>query len=330
METVQSSGSANDLALISVRLISMDYYLTSPSPSPTNNFDPIYSVFRSSPIHKVPILRVFGTTPAGQKTCLHVHGIFPYLYIPLPAGDHPGFLYRLAASLDKALNMMKSGTGFEQQQNRSYSYDNPSHHHVFKVTEVSGTPYYGYHAKEHRFAKVYLYNPYDLRKASDILASGSVMGQVLQPHYGHVPYTLQFMMDYNLQGMSLIHLRTAKFRHAEPIVMYQSQPENWAGRETDPSQKTFHIKDMPQDMLGPDDLPPMTTCEVELDAVAADILNSNDDLSGTLGGESCKKSGNPGLNLIWEDEKMRRMMRGVDLSQNRLTPPSTPPRQRSP
>ena len=72
--------------------------------------------------------------------------------------------------------------------------------------EVSGIPYYGYHAKEHRFAKVYLYNPWLLRRTADLLAAGSVMGQVLQPHYGHIPYTLQFMMVISFENRhSRIH-----------------------------------------------------------------------------------------------------------------------------
>ena len=97
METSQST--LCESALISVRLVTMDYYLISPSTDPKNQVDPIYSMFRSAPIKKVPVLRVFGSTPAGQKCCLHIHGIFPYLYVPMPSGDNPGYLYRLAASL---------------------------------------------------------------------------------------------------------------------------------------------------------------------------------------------------------------------------------------
>ena len=202
---------------------------------------------------------------------------------------------------------------------------NPNHHHVFKIVEVTGRPYYGFHSKEHRYAKIYLYNPMFLKRVSDLLNSGAVMGQVLQPHYSHVPYTLQFMMDYNLQGMSLIHLKMAKFRHDQPTVTYDSQIVTWLGHSQPADKRQFNLSEMTIDMLTPDSLKPMTTCKLELDAVAADILNSNEELI-----ETSKRSGNPGLEFIWEDEKLRRINQGLSLDQHPLTPPQSPPRQRSP
>ena len=131
------------------------------------------------------------------------------------------------------------------------------------IVEVTGRPYYGYHSREHRFAKIYLYNPYFLKRASDLLASGSVMGQILQPHYGHIPYTLQFMMEYNLQGMSLIHLQAAKFRHSDLALVHESyessQPCNNTTRS---SQRLFKVEDMTPDMLAPDSLPPISVCDI--------------------------------------------------------------------
>lgn len=38
------------------------------------------------------------------------------------------------------------------------------------------------------------------------------MGESFQTYESHVPYNLQFLMDYNLFGMNLIHLESVKFR----------------------------------------------------------------------------------------------------------------------
>ena len=54
-----------------VRIVSLDYHYAKPLPG----LDPT-SIPRSGvPIPKVCVLRVFGSTPSGQKTCLHVHQV---------------------------------------------------------------------------------------------------------------------------------------------------------------------------------------------------------------------------------------------------------------
>ena len=62
----------------SCRLVDIDSYVT----SPLRGLDVTYSDFAGEVINKVPVIRVFGATPAGQKCCLHIHGVFPYLYVP--------------------------------------------------------------------------------------------------------------------------------------------------------------------------------------------------------------------------------------------------------
>ena len=54
------------------------------------------------------------------------------------------------------------------------------------------------------------------------------------------------------------------------------------------------------------------------------------DLSSTLGSADQRKSGNPGLEYIWEDEKLRRMAMRLSSKKHPLTPPSSPPRNRPP
>lgn len=61
-----------------------------------------------------------------MKTCLHVHGVFPYMYIPYD-GSEPisGKMYQTAATLDKAINVSLGQTASNIQ-------------HVHKIVLVSG------------------------------------------------------------------------------------------------------------------------------------------------------------------------------------------------
>ena len=47
-------------------------------------------------VRKDPVTRILHSS-------LHLHGVFPNFYVHLP--DMESFVYRLAASLDKALNL---------------------------------------------------------------------------------------------------------------------------------------------------------------------------------------------------------------------------------
>jgi DNA polymerase zeta len=49
--------------------------------------------------------------------------------------------------------------------------------------EVSGRPFYGYHAREHRFFKIYFYNPWTMKRAVDMLQTGAILGQVRGPFF---------------------------------------------------------------------------------------------------------------------------------------------------
>ena len=85
-----------------------------------------YSDFRGTEVHVVPVVRIFGVTPCGQKTCVHVHGVFPYFYVPYD-GTEPQdrYLRQFASSVDKALNVALGKAASNT-------------HHVYKITLVSG------------------------------------------------------------------------------------------------------------------------------------------------------------------------------------------------
>lgn len=101
----------------SCRVVSIDWYTT----TPIKGLDPCYSDFRSSTVDKVPLVRVFGATPLGQKACLHVHGAFPYLYVPCTCADpNDDYLQLVARSIDHALRV-------------SLGSASRNTHHVYKI-----------------------------------------------------------------------------------------------------------------------------------------------------------------------------------------------------
>lgn len=133
--------------MYSIRLVTADSYQTAPIP----DVDPSFSHFRGSEIKQVPIVRIFGITDkgsffffinclfsdtcqltkyflinsSGEKVCLHVHGAFPYLYVPYTGKIKADVLmYRLAASLDAAINVSLGAAKSRTQ-------------HVYKIQEVS-------------------------------------------------------------------------------------------------------------------------------------------------------------------------------------------------
>ncbi|MBZ3873081.1 DNA polymerase zeta catalytic subunit [Sciurus carolinensis] len=275
--------------MFSVRIVTADYYMA----SPLQGLDICQSPLTQVPVKKVPVVRVFGATPAGQKTCLHLHGIFPYLYVPYDGyGQQPeNYLSQMAFSIDRALNVALGNPSSTAQ-------------HVFKVSLVSGMPFYGYHEKERHFMKIYLYNPAMVKRICELLQSGAIMNKFYQPHEAHIPYLLQLFIDYNLYGMNLINLAAVKFRKArrksDTLHATGSCKDRLSGNTLPGTLFWWEESEIPSSLIL-EGVEPQSTCELEVDAVAADILNRLD-IEAQIGG-------NPGLQAIWEDEKLRRRNR---------------------
>ncbi|XP_015276270.1 PREDICTED: DNA polymerase zeta catalytic subunit-like [Gekko japonicus] len=286
--------------MFSVRVVTADYYMSSPLPG----LDPCQSDFREAPVKRVPVVRVFGATPSGQKTCLHLHGIFPYLYVPYDGyGQQPEpYLRHLAFSIDRALNIALGNPSSSLQ-------------HVFKVSLVYGMPFYGYHEKERQFMKIYLYNPAMVKRVCDLLQGGAIMNKFYQAHEAHIPYLLQMFIDYNLYGMNLINLAAVKFRKArkkgDSLDEIECVRDHLSGHSTTSAVLRWEDNQIPSSLVL-EDIEPQSTCELEVDAVAADILNRLD-IEAQIGR-------NPGLQAIWEDEKQRRR---ENKESSQISPPNS-------
>ncbi|KAK5650145.1 hypothetical protein RI129_001174 [Pyrocoelia pectoralis] len=267
-----------------VRIFNIDFYMS----APIEGIDPLHSDFRGTTIKSVPIIRIFGSSEVGLKTCLHIHGVFPYLYIPFDGSeDADSVIYQIANKLDQAINI-------------SFGHASSTSQHVYKIILVSGKPFYGYHPRDHLFLKIYFYNPLIMKKACNLLQNGNVFGKVYQLHEAHVPFILQFMIDYNLHGMNFISLSQ---------VRYRSNPD-------------IPQDDIPTELLLPPTIAKRSISQIEADGLADNIVNRLEITSNN----TCK---NPGIESLWEDEKQRRRHQNESsqlspcISQNRTTVPPT-------
>ncbi|KAI9186318.1 hypothetical protein LWI28_016151 [Acer negundo] len=228
-----------DSKLFSVRIVSIDHYMAPPIP----DYDFCYSSFQGDKVLEVPIIRVYGSTPAGQKTCLHVH------------------------------------------------------------------------------------------------RGGAVLDKSLQPHESHIPFILQFMVDYNLYGMGHLHLLKVKFRHPVPDVFttrkfnYNIQhgkeldklPRNSADFQADSvgseslSSPFWVSSTIPGDWmwqlssqfdgLSDQNIKRQSVCELEGDATVDDIVNQQFKMYTSLSQAPTDMKMVQSLLPIWEEEYERTGMR---------------------
>ncbi|QDZ21998.1 catalytic subunit of DNA polymerase zeta [Chloropicon primus] len=295
-----------------VSIKQIDYYTTKPAP----DLDICYSPFTGQEVRVAPVVRVFGSTPAGQTVCLHLHKILPYLYVSYKASpttsasEHGIYLRKLAHSIDAALHLSqhahkKADSGASSLKARF----------VHTCTLVRALPFYGYHQNEEFFAKIYVYDPKDLGKVANALLSGAVMGQAFQPFEAHVPYLLKFKTDYNLHGMEYINLSEVLLR--EPLP----EDEGEGGRQRFPCSESLVE---PYPVWTRDNVPRQwlcqkggslgakeAHCDIEADAFGDYVRNPRSVPAISLQEADSDIQMVPSLAPIWAEERQRSRKMGV-------------------
>ncbi|CAK7237440.1 DNA polymerase zeta [Sporothrix bragantina] len=135
---------------------------------------------------RVPIIRVFGATASGRIACAHIHGVFPYVFVPFDSfrfEDVDSVISSLRNGIDRAVGKTA----------------------VLAITFVRGIPFYGFHVGFRPYLKIYLYDPSQMSRVAEMLRQGRIGGiPQLLPQESHIPFLLQFMTDYNLYGCDIL------------------------------------------------------------------------------------------------------------------------------
>ncbi|UMM22140.1 hypothetical protein L5515_003507 [Caenorhabditis briggsae] len=235
---------------------------------------------------RIPVFHIYGVTDSGQKACLHIHGVLPYLVLRAGGKVTPIVLQGMRAKINKGIEKeIETSTGKASKFSADY---------VYKLETFSSRSLYGYQDEEEEFVKVYFSSPFYLQKATHSLGKEVIDKPLFQPFEAHLPFHLQFFIDNSIFGMDNIHLKNVKFR-VDPNdnnndVVYQNLTVGDV-KNNDSLLSPYERK---------------TTCHVECDAMVSDILNLQMQADNV-------HSSNPGLEYIWREEKERCDAEGIEL-----------------
>ncbi|KAK1947415.1 DNA polymerase zeta catalytic subunit [Phytophthora citrophthora] len=317
-----------DVEDLRVEAVVVDYYMS--SPLPVNAIGKLPESPCYSRAREVPVVRIFGATPAGQKALVHVHGIFPYFYFR--AEDDPDFEdpERLRALLPRLAKDIEAANATKQLQRRQ-SHGNKTarftpNRTIAKMLVVQGTPFYGYHPKPKLFVQIFLYNPRVVTAIVQLLESGSVAERRFQPYEAHVPFLLQVFADYNIEGMNNVVFSNVKFRFPlpvtqehlteaqgsneyRPILLSTVEPQKISGLDKTAFPLEGRFAPVPQTPKRWFDR--QSSCALEADVAASCILNPKRFEAQQNAAEGTGELRNvPSLAAIWEEERQRRIQKG--------------------
>ncbi|KAJ2480659.1 DNA polymerase zeta [Coemansia sp. RSA 2131] len=280
----QSETASVVVSVLDVQIISIDSYTASPTPADRVQNAP-FNVY-SEPLGAVPV--------------------WPYMYVQYngPSSIHAvrEFGYQLGLSLNNALNLMLKG--------RDTVY-------IAAVVPVRGIPFYGHSFGYRPFFRIQFANASILSRASSLLASGAVMGQKFDIFESHLSYTLQFLVDYNLYGMSWMNLDGVRFRSLLPSEASTDSTQAITDSSVAPEHR-WVPKDVPDYLVNP--APPVrtSTCELEADVTAANIINRRRVRQRHIHHRRHEVDIDthferlvPSLDAIWADENKRRASHGM-------------------
>ncbi|KAL3922156.1 MAG: hypothetical protein SGPRY_004658 [Prymnesium sp.] len=326
------------MAHFALRLVDVDFEAVSPEAE----LDPTRSPLTGRRIDRLPVVRLFGPTPRGQKACLHVHGVFRYFFVPftgeeMSERERREVLRAMADDLDQELAASAASSGKQGPKPREEA--SPAAW-VYDMTIVRMIPFYGYHeeargiplalpfpALERPFVRVTMVLPHGVDAAAKLFARGLRSRLAVQPHEAHIPFLLQFKVDHNLLGMDFVRLSTLSWRGVLPSSAKASPPGEALPAESSPREepafRNVWRRGHTHGLDASSPLPRVSSTELEADCNCVAILNPQSAPHEPL--QSARRDVRlvQSLSQLWSDEAHRRRTKGLPpLSEEVATPAS--------
>ncbi|KAI7963511.1 hypothetical protein MJO29_003938 [Puccinia striiformis f. sp. tritici] len=323
INAVDSAHKSEDGPLIRFRLIQLDTLNISPSESSPQCLRTSPFLPRGQHLYKVPVVRMFGATQAGQRVVAHVHGAMPYFYVQYEAGIGPDIVHNYIRRLGAALNYATAAS--LGKISSAQPGDRSRHQYVAYVALCKGIPFYGFHVGYRYFLKIYCSQPKFKKRMAELLRTGKVMSPFPHAQGGgtksagssgfkifeeHIPFHLQFMLDHNLYGCGWVELSKCVFRRPLPDTH---------GTCEESDGPIYLATNVPESQMAHVDLTKSSYCPIELDCTVADIINRHWVKERQLHQDFVEFLEHPvsdnkklvqSVKELWEDERRRRQKRG--------------------
>ncbi|KAJ3336227.1 DNA polymerase delta catalytic subunit [Gonapodya sp. JEL0774] len=151
------------------------------------------------PLHaaRLPVIRMYGVTDAGNSIVCHVHGFYPYFYVPAPPGFTVDHTQDFRDSLESAIKT--------ERKNIQVG--------VLDVRVVMKESIYHYHGNQKSpFLQIVMADPKNIAVAKRVLGTEFYipgLGRKVTFHTSYesnMSYDLRFMIDHSVVGANWIEL----------------------------------------------------------------------------------------------------------------------------
>ncbi len=179
----------------------------------------------------------------------------------------------------------------------------PKSQFVRAVVLVKGVHFYGFHSNYSPFLKVHIADPAFVNRAVTIMRSGTIMKTPFRVYESHLSYILQFLSDFGLYGCGWIDLGEVWQRGRDEFAEHEDIDPELARTLSEFKDSAYHRQ---------------TRMSLEVDAPAHQVLNRHKlrarNMHHTLTIPAPDLPPEPlvlSVRELWEDERMRRVAKGL-------------------
>lgn len=162
---------------------------------------------------------------------------------------------------------------------KSNANKRPETNKIYNIELIESKSFYGFRETNQQFLRFQFLNPRSVKQAFKLIKQGKLFDRKCNIYEAHITYIMQFFVNFKLAGMNFVHLDNYLERKSRDRRMMSKD-------------KQYFIRVEKQSI-----------CQLEIDIIAQNIVVVRND----------HKFINPGLVLVWSEEKRRLIESNKDI-----------------